>query len=174
MPFISSELVSSTWQTVGASNDKQIRRLQARHDGTQRALGRFVYDEFLKFREEAAGGGIYVYHVVLEMFMQVRPGLKRVRRAQLEQVLADLSAAGENSPAKAIEQSPEPHALRYVHEALYQDQGDVALSEDEGERIFRFMQVAISRSRRHPGTDERLFQGVTRAFLAVGRQSRAP
>jgi len=143
MPIISSELVSSTWQTVGASSGAQVRGLQARHNKTQRALGLFVYDEFLSYREEAAGVGIYVYHVVLEMFMQARPRLKRVRRAQLEQVLADLSAAGENAPANAIAQSPEPHALRYVHEALYQYQGDVALSEDEGERIFRFMQAVI-------------------------------
>lgn len=143
MPHISKELMDKTWREVGALTGERIVRNQKSHRKVQNALTMFAYVKFTDLREDAAGVGIYVYHVVLEAFLRALARPKRVRRAQVERAFGYQNRAEELDPEKSIEQSPEPHALRYVYEALYEGIDDVVLSEDEQEHMFRILQAVI-------------------------------
>ena len=144
MTRVSKELIEETWRAVGASTSEQVLRTQRSHSKAQRALTMFIYVIFSEFREDASGVGIYVYHVVLEAFSRARPRPRSVRRAQIEQAWRDQGPGSDLDPEDSIEQSSEPHALRYVYEALTEDQDDVGLSEHEREHIFRLMQAVIT------------------------------
>lgn len=145
VPHVSEELIDKTWRAVGALDaSDQILRMQNRHRRAQRALTLFAYMNFLDFREDAAGVGIYVYHVVLEAFSEVLPRPRSVRRAQIEQSWKDQRQLPDFDPEASIEQSPEPHALRYVYEALTEDSDEVVLSEHELELVFGALQAVIA------------------------------
>lgn len=144
MSHISQELIDETWRAVGALSGEQVLRIQKSHSKAQRVLTMFVYVIFSEFREDASGVGIYVYHVVLEAFSRARPRPRSIRRAHIERAWHDHGQGSNLDPEDLIEQSPEPHALRYVYEALTEDQDDVGLSEDEREHIFGLMQAVIT------------------------------
>lgn len=143
MPYVPNELMEKTWRAVAASTSEQIQRIQKSHRKAQRALTSFVYSNFIDFHEDAAGVGIYVFHVVLEAFSRALPRPRRVRRAQIERFFDHLDQIKDFNPEMLIEESPEPHALRYVYEALSDDEDDVVLSEHELEQIFGILQVVI-------------------------------
>jgi hypothetical protein len=144
MSYVSQELIDETWRAVGALSGEQVLRTQKSHSKAQRALTMFVYVIFSEFREDASGVGIYVYHVVLEAFSRARPRPRSIRRAHIKRAWHDHDQGSDLDPEDLIEQSPEPHALRYVYEALTEDQDDVGLSEHEREHIFRLMQAVIT------------------------------
>jgi len=144
VPHVPKELIDTTWREVGASSEKQILKIQKTHRKAQRALTIFVYKQFADFREDAAGVGIFVYHVVLEAFSRARPRPRSVRSAQIERAFGHQRHPEEFDPERSIEQSPEPHALRYAYEALTEDTDDVTLSEQELEHIFGVLHAVIS------------------------------
>lgn len=143
VPHVPEELIDTTWRAVGASTGEQILRIHKTHRKAQCALTMFVYHNFVDFREDAAGVGIYVYHVILEAFSRALPRPRCVRRAQIERVFGHQQQSEGFDPERSIEQSPEPHALRYAYEALTEDTDDVVLSELEREHIFGVLHAVI-------------------------------
>lgn len=143
MIHIPKELVESTWRAVGALTGEQILRIQKNHRKAQRALTMFAYDNFADFRGDAAGVGIYVYHVVLEAFSRALPRPTRVAKAQIERSLDNQRQRKEFDLETSLEESPEPHVLRYVYEALSEDAEDVVLSEHEREHIFGVLEAVV-------------------------------
>ena len=143
MIYVPKELIDTTWRNVGASTSGKVVRIQNDHKKTQRALTVYVYENFLGLREDAAGAGIYVYHVVLEAFSRVLPRPRRVGKNQVELARGNQHRLEGSESEKSIEQSSEPYALRYVHEALTEDTDDVVLSDQEREHIFGVLQAAI-------------------------------
>ena len=100
----------------------------------------YVYKHFVGLREDAVGVGIYVYHVILEAFSRALPRPRCVRKNQIELALGDQNRVEGFLLENSIEQSPEPYALRYAHEALTEDPDDVALSDQEREHLFEVLQ----------------------------------
>lgn len=144
MPHVPKELIDTTWRAVGALSEERIPKIQKAHRKAQRALTIFVYKQFADFREDAAGVGIYVFHVVLEAFSRSLPRPRSVRSAQIERAFGHHHQPEAFDPERAIGQSPEPHALRYAYEALTEDADDVTLSEQELEHIFGVLHAVIS------------------------------
>ena len=143
MIHVPEELIESTWQAVGASTGEKLLKLQKTHRKAQHALTMFAYGNFTSLHEDSAGVAIYVYHVVLEAFARALPRPRRVSRAQIERSFANQRQSKEFDFETSLDESPEPHALRYVYEALSEDADDVVLSEQEREHIFGIMETAI-------------------------------
>lgn len=144
MPYVSGELMEATWRTVGSSSAGQVERMQKRHHKAQKALCRYVYSRFLdNMREDAAGIGLYAFHVLLEAFLTARSGLRPIRKPAINRVHESLAASGID--ADRISASPEPHALQYVYDVLVDpdDQEDVALSGNEALHCWRVLHTVI-------------------------------
>ena len=71
--------MDQTNQSVGLLTGSEIVEIQKRALKTQRALTKFVYDHVLVLREDSAGVGIYVYHVILETFGTLKPRVSKVK-----------------------------------------------------------------------------------------------
>lgn len=141
MALISSELMERTWQRVGSLDGRKILRLQKAHRKSQNALILFVYRALPDFREEAGGVLIYVFHVVLEAFQHAQPRPKRIGIREIEERLAHLESAFQSGSAATF-QTSEPHAYRYVLEALT-EADDVELTPEEIDSFQRSLWVAI-------------------------------
>lgn len=144
MPFVSQELIEKTWKAVAVSSEQQILKMQRNHQKKQQALTHFTFSHLLDLREEAAGVGIYVYHVVLFAFSRVSPKPGRVKRVQIEQYIDAGILVEEYDPIAKIAESSEPHVLRYVYEALTEDEDEVVLSDTEQAEIFNTLNLVVS------------------------------
>lgn len=117
--------------------------MQKRHQKAQKALSRYVYSQFLEeMREDAGGVGLYAYHVLLEAFLAARPGLHPVRRPAIDRAHESLPVSG--TYADLVSASPEPHALQYVYDVLFEPtDDDVILSENETTLCWRVLHTAV-------------------------------
>jgi len=143
VPYVSKDLIESTWQSVGASSGPEILRAQKKHRNSQDALSKFVYEDFLALREDAAGVGLFVFHVVVESFSRTQRRPKRVKWSQIKAASADQTTCLEFNPQQVCD-SPEPYVMRYVCEALYEPEpDDVVLSENEREHLYCILEVVV-------------------------------
>ena len=137
MPYVCEDLIESTWQSVGVSSGPEILKSQEIHRNSQDALSKFVYEDFLSFREDAAGIGLFVFHVVVESFLRTRRRPERVKWSQIKAASADQRPCSGLKPQQVVHDSPEPYVMRYVYEALYEPEpDDVVLSENERAHLF--------------------------------------
>lgn len=144
MAYVSEELMEATWRSVGASGADRVERMQKRHQKAQKALCRYVYSQLLEeLREDAAGVGLYAYHVLLEAFLAARPGLRPVRKPAIDRTHESLAVAV--AYAGLVSASPEPHALQYVYDVVFDpsDDEDVTLSEEEAVRLWQVLHTAV-------------------------------
>lgn len=125
MSYVSDDLMTKVWRHVGASGPDQILTIEKRHRKDQKALTKFVYGRLLKLREDAAGVGLYTFHVLVEAFSRVTPKPKTVRRTCIDRVW-DVSATLLKQEAR----NAEPFAVQYLEDALAEDD-DVVLSDEE-------------------------------------------
>ena len=143
VPFISQTVMERTYQSVGSLTGSEIVEIQKRAQKTQPALTRFVYDHVLVLREDSAGVGIYVYHVILETFGTLKPRVRKIKSRHIAGVWEALRKEIHNVREDDIEASPEPAVLRYALDALTEDGDDVVLSEEELEIIYTVLGTAI-------------------------------
>lgn len=144
MAYVSAELMEATWHSVGASGADHVLRMQKRHQKIQKALCRYVYSQFLEdLREDAAGVGLYAYHVLLEAFLSARPGLRPIRKPAINRTHESLTVSGPY--ADLVSASPEPHALQYVHDVLFDppDDDDVVLSGEEAALCWQVLHTVV-------------------------------
>jgi hypothetical protein len=141
-PFVSEELIEKTWKKMGAFEGPGIQKLQKRHQKSQKALTKFVYSFLDDFSEDTCGILLFIYHVIAEAFENAKPRPKRVSKPQIEKVIEDLEAWASRSTTESIKRSPEPFALKYVYEALTEE-NDVVLSKSEIASIFALHEVVI-------------------------------
>jgi hypothetical protein len=135
--YVTDEQMDNVWQEVCRKSESQILAMQKRHRKEQKVLVNFACDHLLDLREDAAGVGIYVFHVIVEAFSGAFPRPQPVRRPEITQVLmlSDETLAQE---VKAIE----PHAAQYLEEALAEE-GDVMLFDEEQVYFTHIIQIAI-------------------------------
>lgn len=141
-PFISQTVMDHTWRSVGASTGSEIGQIQKRALKTQPALTRFVYDHALDLREDAAGVGMYIYHVIVETFGTVNPSVKKVKAKQVASVWQTLGKDIRGVREDDIAVSAEPVVLQYAVDALTEDD-DVVLSDEELEILYAVLRTAI-------------------------------
>ena len=144
MSLVSPELIEKTWKAVATSSEQQILKMQRNHKKTQPALTQFIYTHLFGLREDAAGVGMYVYHVVLQAFSRILPKPGRVRRAQIQRYIDAGALVEDYDPKTKIAESSEPHVLLYVYEALTDDEDEVVLSHTERVQIFNALHLVIS------------------------------
>ena len=123
--YVSSKQMDEIWQKVGAMRTDQISAMQKRHRKDQKTLTKFTYAHLLELTEEAAGIGLYIFHVVVEAFSSLTPRPKAVRRPAIDRVW-ELSAA----TLAHMALSAEPHVTRYLEEALAEED-EVVLTNAE-------------------------------------------
>ncbi len=143
VPFISQTVMEQTCQSVGSLTGTEIGEIQKRAQKTQPALTRFVYDHGLVLREDSAGVGIYVYHVILETFDSLRPRVRKVKPRHIAGVWETLRKEIHSVREDDIEASPEPAVLQYAYDALTEDDDDVVLSEEELGIIYTVLGTTI-------------------------------
>jgi hypothetical protein len=142
-PLISAELMERTWLRVGAQRPEQIPRMQKVHAKAQKPLAAFVYSMEPDLDEDVAGVLFYVFHVVLEAFRQAEPRPKRVSRRRVEEQLSAIEFTGlPPSPTGEDFETSEPHVLRYVTEAL-SEEDDPLLTLEEFHSCLETLWVAI-------------------------------
>ena len=137
MTYVSDNLMNDIWQKVGAKGTDQILAMQKRHQKDQKALSKFAYEHLLELPEDAAGVGLYTFHVVVEAFSGLAPRPKTVRRPAIER-LWELPTAVLAEEALAAE----PHAAQYLEDALTEED-EVILTETERAQCSRVVQTAI-------------------------------
>lgn len=117
--------------------------MQKRHQKVQKALCRYVYAQLThELRPDAAGIGIYGFHVLLEAFLRARPGLRSVRRPAIERVHG--SIVGDGHHGDSVAASPEPHALQYVYDILFDPEPDeVALTAHERSLCWHVLHTVV-------------------------------
>ncbi len=143
VPFISQTVMDQTYQSVGSSTGTEIGEIQKKAQKTQPALTRFVYDHALVLREDSAGVGIYVYHVILETFGTLKARVRKVKPKHIAGVWETLRKEIRSVREDDIEASPEPAVLRYAFDALTEDGDDVVLSEEELDILYAVLGTAI-------------------------------
>ncbi|MDZ7825372.1 MAG: hypothetical protein U5R48_04225 [Gammaproteobacteria bacterium] len=85
----------------------------------------------------------YVFHVVLEAFRQAEPRPKRVSRRRVEEQLAAIEFTGlPLSSTNEDFETSEPHVLRYVTEALAEED-DPLLTVEEFQSCLETLWVVI-------------------------------
>lgn len=137
MANISDELMDNVWKKVAAKRPDQIRVMQKRHQKVQKILTKFAYRHLLELPGDAAGVGLYSFHVVLEAFFALTPQPRTVRRPAIDyawKLPADVLAK-----TAATE---EPHATQYLEDALTEED-DVVLTENERALCSQVVQAAI-------------------------------
>lgn len=138
MAYVPHELIEKTWQEVATKGLGPAARMQKRHQKERKALVTFAYVHLFELREDAAGVGTYVFHVIVEAFTRVAPRPGKVRQPAIERVWA--------LPAQELAQQAwqcEPHVAQYMADALAEDNDDVALSEVERVHCARVLQAVI-------------------------------
>lgn len=143
VPFISQTVMDQTYQSVGLLTGSEIVEIQKRALKTQPALTKFVYDHVLVLREDSAGVGIYVYHVILETFGTLKPRVSKVKPKHIAAAWETLRKERHSVREDDIAASPEPAVLQYAFDALTEDDEDVVLSEEEREIIYTVLGAAI-------------------------------
>ncbi len=143
VPYISQTVMEHTWQSVGSLTGSEIGQIQMRAQRTQPALTRFVYDHACDLREDAAGIGIYVYHVICETFATLKPRIRTVKPKQIASVWETLGKDIREFREDDIEDSSEPAVLQYAFDALTEDDDDVVLSEEELGIIYTVLGTTI-------------------------------
>ncbi|MFU8832259.1 MAG: hypothetical protein ACNA7J_08905 [Wenzhouxiangella sp.] len=137
MANISDELMDHTWKKVGSGQPHQLQAMQKKHQRDQKALTKFAYRHLMELPVDAAGVGLYVFHVILEAFFALSPRPRAVRRSAIDltwKLPAEVLA--ENVRTK------EPYAAQYLEDAL--TEGDeVDLTESERALCSHVIQVAI-------------------------------
>lgn len=143
MTYVSAEDMDATWRAVGASGPRNVESMQKRHGKAQKALCRYVYKYLLdNLREDAAGVGLYAFHVLLEAFLRARPGLRPVRVPMIQSVHGSRRESG--SYADHVVASPEPHAMQYVYDVLFESNDDeVELSAHEQTCCWEILHTAV-------------------------------
>lgn len=137
MAYVSHELMEKTWQEVASRGLDPAARMQKRHQKERKALANFAYVHLLGLREDAAGVGTYVFHVIVEAFSRVAPRPGKVRQSAIERVWA--------LPAKELARQTrecEPHVAQYLVDALTEGD-DVVLSEEERAHCACVLQAVI-------------------------------
>jgi hypothetical protein len=142
MPFVSEKLIETTWKAIGAYNGSEIQKLQKRHQKSQKALTTTAYSFLDNFSEDASGVFLFVFHVVVEAFEKTVPRPKIITKPQIENALSEIELQASTSTIDAVEISSEPHALRYVREALF-EVDDVVISKSEIATIFALHSVFV-------------------------------
>jgi hypothetical protein len=154
--LVSAELAESTWRRVGTLGPAAIRALQERCDDFQPELCGFVTAVVYEMGEKPSALVSYVTLVLCEMFRAapVRSFKKVGERGILkawdasQDAVAELAERdpGELDAAVFAGLTDEPHALRYVIQALIEDddEGDgVELSEEQFWEAFAVLKAVI-------------------------------
>lgn len=137
MMNISDALMSDVWKRVGAKRSEQILAMQKKHQKEQKTLTKFAYKHLLELPEDAAGVGIYAFHVILEAFFALRPLPKAVRRPAIDHAW--------KLPAEVLAEkvhAVEPYAAQYLADALMNEE-EVVLAESERALCSQVVQTAI-------------------------------
>lgn len=137
MTYVSYSLMETVWQKVGAKSPDKIPPMQKRHRKDQKTLTKFAYSHLLLLREDAAGVGLYTFHVIVEAFSGLAPRPRSVRLPAIDRVWA-LPAAALDQKARLVE----PHAASYLEDALA-EKDDVVLTDEEQAYCSRVVQAAI-------------------------------
>lgn len=138
MAYVTPELMEKTWKEVASKGVGPAARMQKRHQKERKALVTFAYAHLVELREDAAGVGTYVFHVIVEAFSRVAPRPGKVRQSAIERVWA--------LPAEELAQKAwqcEPHVAQYMADALAEEDDDVALSEVERVHCACVLQAVI-------------------------------
>lgn len=138
MAFVSFPLMTKIWKQVASAAPGQVLPMHKRHLKDQKTLSKFVSTHLLELREDAAGVGLYTFHVVVEAFSSLTPKPQNVRRPAIDRAWALPPAE-----LSQIAYAAEPHVAQYLEDALTEDDDEVVLTDEEYALCSRVVQTAI-------------------------------
>ena len=156
MPAIPEEVVESTWREVSSIDPADGAKLMEDAAQRQPALLAYVMASTDQWRPEVSELAIYLYYVVLQMFEVSAPrGLQQVSNPALDQqvernesLMDRLQPAHERFLERAaeVESVKQPFVLRYVSEALLEDEHpDITppLTDEETGRLYLTLKIVV-------------------------------
>ena len=156
MPTIPEEVVESTWREVASLDPADGAKLMDDAAHRQPALLAYVMASTDRWRPEVSELAVYLYYVVLQMFEVSAPGgLQQESMPALDQqvernesLMDRLQPAHERFLERAaeIESVKQPFVLRYVSEALLEDEHpDITppLTDEETGRLYLTHKIVV-------------------------------
>ena len=132
MSVVSADIVEATWRHVGALEPRAARTLMEQAAERQPALLAYVMAAIEESSGAAQGLAVYLYYVILEMFERAAGApLEPVSMARVDHhrerniTLLDRLAPAEErfwERAAGVESSAQPFVVRYVVEALFEEE----------------------------------------------------
>jgi hypothetical protein len=151
--LVSAALIDETWRAVGASSPATIRQLQKQCGKDHEELTGFMLGFTSDLRPEALGLVLYVHLVVTHAFRRCGAKFRRIRPGRIERTWATnlafidhLKSGGYPRAAIPTEaaSSSEPAVLRYILDALTEDDDDpIELSDEEFWHILRVLKTVV-------------------------------
>jgi len=152
MDTLSSQLVESTWREVGSLKPRTARRLMEEAAARQPALLAYVMGSTGRSRSAVQEVAVYLYYVILQMFergaskpLSTIP-ISRVERVSKrnESQMDKLTRADERFLERAaeVQAAAQPFVVRYLAEALLEDE-DSDLTDDEEGLVFLTLKTVI-------------------------------
>jgi len=151
---ISEELVEKTCLEIGGlTNLSEIKKLGAEFSKQQPSLVEFVMEFTKDLRPCAMELGFYVALVVWQCFE--RTFTKRLKKIPSQEIIDTYEAFGNElgsfvgahdkfvqRKGETLAEYAQPAILLYVLETLFEEEGDVELTEEEQGELFTILKVA--------------------------------
>jgi len=156
MPTIPEEVVESMWRHVASLDPADGAQLMEEAAQRQPALLAYVMASTDRWRPELSELAVYLYYVILQMFEASAPGeLGQVSMTALdeqvgrnESLMDRLQPAHERFLERAVEveSAKQPFVLRYISEALLEDEHpDITppLTDEETGRLYLTLKTVV-------------------------------
>lgn len=152
MEVISEELVDKAWQEVGGLNPDQANKEMIKLSQTQPDLLAFMVELTEELDQEARELGIYLFFVVYRMFHASGKKIKRIPSKEIikcyednENLLESLEGANERFLERSARSQVfrQPNVMKYVVDALMDDEDSVALTEYDKGLLFLLLKTVV-------------------------------
>jgi hypothetical protein len=148
MELIPEEIVEKTWQEVAGFSPIRANKEIKKIGNDQPELLAFVTASTEEMGQEVRELGIYMFFVVSRMFQKAQGKIKRISSEEIikchehnESLLERLEGAHEKflDRAASIQISKQPHVMKYVIDALMEEEGEDAVQLTDEDKGFLFV-----------------------------------
>jgi hypothetical protein len=148
MELIPEEIVEKTWQEVAGFSPIRANKEIKKIGNDQPELLAFVTASTEEMGQEVRELGIYMFFVVSRMFQKAQGKIKRISSEEIikchehnESLLERLEGAHEKflDRAARIQISKQPHVMKYVIDALMEEEGEDAVQLTDEDKGFLFV-----------------------------------
>lgn len=155
MELIPEEIVETTWQEVAGFSPIRANKEIMKIGNDQPELLAFITASTEEMGQEVKELGIYMFFVVYRMFQKTQGKIKRISSEEIikchelnESLVEKLEGAHEKflDRAASIQISKQPHVMKYVIDALMEEEGEedaIELTDEDKGFLFLLLNTVI-------------------------------